>query len=206
MNEGLVYEYEAVGSVEEPPYYWYVRSLKDENGAFFTVMDYDYTFQPSQLVTEEIVNGGVILNSSILYSLDSLTNKQISKPVTIKSPNLFPFKVDPKLSETLVYEIEWRQDSLTTYNLLRNRQYLGDTSVIINGTTHDAVQFYLKESIENIQEGSLTLEYDGLEIYAKGIGLVFVQKNIQKGYSRAFRLKDRFTMQAFEERAKQSGY
>jgi len=68
------------------------------------------------------------------------------------------------------------------------------------------VQFYLKESIENIQEGSLTLEYDGLEIYAKGIGLVFVQKNIQKGYSRAFRLKDRFTMQAFEERAKQSGY
>jgi len=83
MNEGLVYEYEAVGSVEEPPYYWYVRSLKDENGAFFTVMDYDYTFQPSQLVTEEIVNGGVILNSSILYSLDSLTNKQISKPVTI---------------------------------------------------------------------------------------------------------------------------
>ncbi|MEZ4931752.1 MAG: hypothetical protein R2788_06515 [Saprospiraceae bacterium] len=56
--------------------------------------------------------------------------------------------------------------------------------------------------IEHDKEGRLPLEFDGMEIYAKGIGLVGLRKNITKGYRLAYELKAIYSMEEFEEKFK----
>ena len=66
----------------------------------------------------------------------------------------------------------------------------------------DAIKFNTIELIEHDSEGRLPLEFDGMEIYAKNIGLAAFKKNITDEYQMAYELKDVYSMEEFEEKFK----
>jgi hypothetical protein len=90
----------------------------------------------------------------------------------------------------------------STTTLIKNRRYLGDTTYTFNGVSYDAVRFEVRELVEDnsVTEGSIEPRFDGEEIYAKGIGLVYYRKILGR-QSIAYELADRYSMEQLEQKA-----
>ena len=76
--------------------------------------------------------------------------------------------------------------------------------MFFGGKKVPAVKFLTRELVDQETEGHLELEYGGMEVYAKGIGLVFFKKNISKDWQMAYRLAAVYDMEAFEQKFKTS--
>lgn len=202
LDQGLVYEYETAGDERNPPFYYYYRNVRDAADLYLTGTYYDYNFTPIQFVREEVVKNGMTLSDFYFYTTDSLTQKQNRVPVEILNNNVFPFTVNETQPGVLLFSIKWDdpEPTGTEYTLIRNRQFAGDTTYVYQGKTYDAVQFYVRELIDNYNEGHLETEYDGLEIYAKDLGLVYFQKNVSEEFIIKYQLKDTYPMTVLEEK------
>lgn len=204
QNNGLVYEYETAEEERLPPFYWYYQSIRDTTGKYLIGTYYDYDFTPFQFVREEMVENGMTLADFYFYETDSLTNTQSRIPVEIQSKNVFPFYVDEEKPSVLLYSIQWDdpKDLETKLTLVRNRQFAGDTTYIYQNKKYAAIKFYVRELIDNFKEGHLEQEYDGLEIYAKNLGLVYFEKNVSEDFIIKYKLKDTYKMTVLEEKFK----
>ncbi|MCB0640778.1 MAG: hypothetical protein KDC44_04025 [Phaeodactylibacter sp.] len=197
--EGVVYEYTSALDELDPPFYWYTRPLKTDSADFLVRAYYDHQFQPYQLLREELVSNGVLLADYRLYDWDSTGQNVTELPVQIEGNNLFPFELSDE-SGVLFFKISFlTEDSILT-TLIRNRQYLGDTTWTYKGKTYDCVRFYVRELVDIETEGHAEHEFDGEEIYADGLGLVYFEKNISDQFRTAYALADTFSMQELERR------
>lgn len=205
LDQGSVYEYETADDPRNPPFYYYYRNVRDAADLYLTGTYYDYDFTPIQFVREEMTNNGMTLADFYFYETDTLTGKQNQVPVEIEAKNVFPFTVNEEKPGVLLFTIKWDdpEPTGTEYTLIRNRQFVGDTTYIYQGKEHEAVQFYVRELIDNFNQGHLETEYDGLEIYAKGIGLVYFEKNVSKEFVIKYKLKDDYPMSVLEEKFKE---
>lgn len=204
LKEGLVYEYQSTND-NFPPYYWYFRTIKQGNSTFLTGMNYNHTFTPQQFIRETSVSNGMLLEEAYIYELDTL-DKQIKLRMEITAGNVFPFQVQDSLG-VFLYNISWENaaDSVKT-TIIRNRRYTGKTTTEFQGKTYDAVTFSVRELIEDEREGTLKLELTGKEIYAKGIGLVYTQKQtIDGNFRQTYQLVDRYSMEELEAKFGASG-
>ena len=202
LHEGLVYEYQSAGDPLDPPFYWYYRTLEQDGATYLTGMYYDPNFTPFQFVREERVSNGMILSDYYLYETDS-TGKQVQIPVEIEGGNNFSF--EPRDPNTVLYSkirFSSPSDPETINTLVKNRQYLSDTTYNYGGKTYDALVFYVRELIDLENQGHTEHEYDGMEIYAKGLGLVYFRKNVSDLFVTEYKLADRYTMEAFEQKFK----
>lgn len=199
-EDGLVYEYRAVGESLDPPYYWYYRLVEQDTGTFMASMNYNENFVPSQLARDELVESGVLLQDYYLFDTDS-NDLQIQVPAEVGSPNVFPF-VTSGVGSVYVFSITYSMpaDSGTVTTLYRNRQYMGDTTVVFQGEEYHAIHFYVRELVDIENEGHTEHEFDGMEIYAKGIGLVYSRKNISPQFVLEYELFDRYPMNVLEEK------
>jgi hypothetical protein len=197
LSEGLVYEYRGKDPAD-PPFYWYFRSFLQDTADFLTSTYYDYNFNPFQLIREERMPDGMIIRESFLYETDSLG---YSTQVVVQVPQAsqFPFLLYSE-HPVVVQESRWSMpaDSGAVTTLLRNRQFMGDTTVYVDGQLYDAVKFYVRELIDINKEGHMEYEYDGEELYAKGIGLVFTERRIAEGFTTSFYLTKRYPMTELE--------
>ncbi|MBK8489940.1 MAG: hypothetical protein IPL49_03295 [Saprospirales bacterium] len=202
LREGLVYEYRSAGDTLDPPFYWYYRTLEQDGATFLTGMYYDQNFTPYQFTREEKVANGMLLVDYYLYENDS-TGKQVQIPVEIEGGNLFSFEA-PDPNTVLFYKIRFStpSDPTTVNSLVRNRQFRSDTTYTYGGKTYDAAVFYVRELIDIEDEGHVEHEFDGLEIYAKGLGMVYFRKNVTESFITEYKLADRYTMEAFEKKFK----
>lgn len=197
LSEGLVYEYRGKDPAD-PPFYWYFRSFLQDTADFLTSTYYDYNFNPFQLIREERMHDGMIIRESFLYETDSLGySKQVS--VQVPQASQYPFLLYSE-HPVVVQESRWSMpaDSGAVTTLLRNRQFMGDTTVYVDGQPYEAVKFYVRELIDIDKEGHMEYEYDGEEIYAKGIGLVFTERRIAEGFTTSFFLAKRYPMTELE--------
>ena len=155
---------------------------------------YEADFIPRQLVKEELVDNGMLLNDLYIYRTDS-TGKQESYDINIIAGNSFPFKVS-KPSGVFLYNINWEDPQKgTTTTLIKNRRYLGDTTFIFAGQEYkDCIAFSQKELVEVESEGVLSQEFEGVEFYAKGVGLVYFKKVITPTLTLEYALADRYPM------------
>lgn len=200
LYDGLVYEYESVGNDTLPPYYWYFRTIEQEETTFLTGMYYNYNFTPQQFIREEQVSNGMLLEEMFLYETDSL-DKQSQIPIEILSGSAFPFQVQDSLG-VFLYKVKWKspKDSSVT-TIIRNRRYKRDVTIGFDGKSYKGVEFSLREIISNEVEGSLELELEGVERYAEGIGLVYSKRRlIGGGFEQVYKLVDRYPMSVLEER------
>lgn len=202
LREGLVYEYRSAGDTLDPPFYWYYRSHETDTATFLTGMYYDLNFTPFQFVREERVSNGMLLADYYLYENDS-TGKQVQIPVEIEGGNVFSFEpADPKKVLYSKVRFSTPSDPEAVISLIKNRQFRSDTTYTYGGKTYDALVFYVRELIDVNDEGHVEQEFDGLEIYAKGLGLVYFRKNVSQTFVTEYELADRYSMEELEKKFK----
>lgn len=203
LTEGIVYEYESVGSDSFPPYYWYFRNASQEEETYLVGTQYDHNYIPQQLIREAQVKNGMLTEEAFIYVTDSM-QKQIQLPTTIESGNIFPFEVRDSLG-VFLHKISWYNpfDSTGT-TIIRNRRFMGYTNFEWQSELHEAVRFKVQEVIITQKEGNLEIELTGEEIYIKNIGLVFTSKKaIGSDFEMVYQLKDRYPMEMLEAKFKQ---
>jgi len=202
LDPGMVYEYETVDDPRNPPFYYYYRNVRSASDLFLTGTYYDYNFTPIQFVREKITPTGMVLADFYFYQTDTLTDKQNQVPVEIQAKNVFPFTVNEEKPGVLLFTIKWDdpEPTGTEYTLIRNRQFAKDTTYIYQEKEHQAVKFYVRELIDNFNQGHLETEYDGMEIYAKDLGLVYFEKNVSKEFIIKYKLKDTYPMTVLEKK------
>ncbi len=200
LQEGLVYEYRSVGQDSLTPNYWYYRSFVNDKGVFLTGAYYEYDLAPLQFVREELVRNGMLLADMLIYETDS-SGLQQQVAVTIEAGNVFPFEVSDS-SGIFLYKVRWSppSDSGAVFTLIKNRRFLGDTTVTIGGERYDCVAFQVRELFEREAEGFFEKEFSGLELYAKGVGLVYYKKEITDNLTLEYQLADRYKMPTLEEK------
>ncbi|MFQ5447587.1 MAG: hypothetical protein ACE5FF_11705, partial [Saprospiraceae bacterium] len=155
------------------------------------------------------VHNGMLLDEFYTYERDSAGAK-IRVKASIEAANVFPFRVSASPG-VLLSSIRWEPlGEPGSVTLIRNRQFDGDTTFVFNGKTLPAIKFNVRELVDNDQEGHLELEYPAMEIYAKGIGLVYFRKDIDEKWQMEYQLAATYTMAEFEKKFGQrigsSGY
>jgi hypothetical protein len=209
-----VYVYTSLGRDSGSLNYLYLQVASDTaNKKYLVEQSYGSTFEPEEFSREEILEAGTIRRESTIYWPDS-TGKSLQIPVYIKQGAVFPFAVKDSNSRFL-FEINWApepQDPYHIVHLTRNRSYVSDTTWTFNGRQVDAIKLRVREELEDkyaaqspsIYKGSLTLRYDGYEIYARDIGLVYYRKDFDNGPPVVYQLTLRTTMAAIEEQSRKT--
>lgn len=204
LEDGLVYEYRAVNNLGLGPSYWYMRAIFQDNQQYLTSTYYEQDLLPVQQMRERLVANGMLLEDLYLYSRDTLAGgRQPRSRAKRIAPGTFPFRVREH-GGVFLYHVRWQDpvDSAAWYTVVKNRYFMGDTTFVFKGKTYPAIQFALKEHYELDQQGVFETTYEGWEIYAKGLGLVYYRKAIQKEFTLEYRLEDRFPMTKLEDRFK----
>lgn len=206
QHKGVVYEYQPVQPDSIAPYYWYYRTIQQQPDSPLMLVGvyYDINFEQQQLVREERVNNGMLVEEVVLYLADtSGTPQQIS--AEILAANAFPFEVKDS-SGVFLYKVQWNSpiESSGTTTLIRNRRFWGDTTFVFQGEPLPCVRFLVREIIENEQEGFLEIELEGEEWYAKNLGLVFTRRRaVASPFEQTYALRDTFAITELEERFRQ---
>lgn len=205
LEDGLVYEYRSVTNDSLPPIYWYYRSFVEEEGVYLTATYYEYDLIPRHFSKEEMVSNGMLQTDLYFMVPDSTTGKQHRFDSEILAGNIFPFKVSEQ-GGIFLYKISFNlpdQPDVTT-TLIKNRRYVGDTTFVFQGNAVTGVQFEVRELVEidDKRQGGIEPQWDGKEIYAKDIGLIFFEKKLGTT-PLAYALHDRYPMAILEEKFKQ---
>ncbi len=198
--DGKVYEYQAVND-SLAPFYWYFRTTISRGDTILTSEYFDHDFVIQQLTNEEIVKNGVILNDFYLYETDSLTGKQLQNPVRVEVDNVYPFEVTDSTG-LFLYKVFWKDYNHPNqkYRLIKNRHYMGAATYSYKGKTVDCVRFFNKELLEIEEVGFQELNYNSVELYAKGIGLIYFRKEIDNNVVQEYELADIYDMVDLEKK------
>jgi len=203
LTEGKVYEYQSANDPSLPPEYWYYRSFESDTGTFFIGNFYDENFEVQQFFTEEIVSNGTLMQNYFLYARDT-AGLQVQVPTEILVPNVFPFEVRDS-GGIFLYKMKWNsgQGNEGSTTLIRNRYYEGKDQYDFEGKNHECVVFSLRELVEVYDpiEGNIEPEYQGKELYAKGIGLVYYEKELDEKNKLAYKLRAIYTMDELTKKA-----
>lgn len=206
LLEGKVYEYHPVGNDTLPVEYWYYKTHDLDSGRIFTGTYYDEAFSIRQFFTEEIVANGTLMKDYFLYAFDN-TGAPLLVPTEILAPNVYPFEVRDS-GGIFLFKLRWTsgKDPEVITTLIRNRRYMGSAKHRFQGQVYDCVAFSLRELIDvHIEgEGHSEPEYEGEELYAKALGLVYYKKEISSDVSLEYELAEVYTMAEFEKKFKQT--
>lgn len=198
LEEGKVYAYKNVGNIGPSRVYWYYRSILGSKEVYLTATYYEEQPNPLQLVTEKLVENGMIREELFLFEVDSLGKSQRTKAV-IEVGDTFPFYVEEKGGIFLQKQSWMDRGTGNKMTLIKNRVFDGEVSFNWEGKEIDAVEFEVKELLVDEGDGALELEFKGKEVYAKGMGLVYYEKEIEEGFVMAYRLERIMEMEELVE-------
>ena len=202
LQDGKVYEYEPLGDESDPPVYWYYKSMAQGGTAYLLGTSYGPTFSPDQFVREERVHNGILLSAFYVYETDA-EGKSQQIQADIVAANVFPFEVKP-LGSVVLTSLHWRPlGDTSSITLVRNRQFDSDTTIIFQEKKTPAVKFNTRELVDQEETGHLELEFGGVEVYAKNIGLVYFRKDVSDQRRIEYQLKAVYSMEEFEAKYKE---
>lgn len=201
LIDGLVYEYRALNNDSIGAYYWLYRTVKQDGETYLVGQNYDQNFNIQQMMTEDIGPDGSILKNFFYYSEPNEAGIQNQIPIKIESPNVYPFNV-VKDGNAVLYQVKYTEpeNPEATTTLIRKRRYLGKKDFNYKGKNLDCVQFELKEIVDNEEIGHLEFEFEGIELYAKGIGLVYYKKNVSEDHVLEYALTNTFSVKELENK------
>ncbi len=203
LMQPMVYEYQAINNDSLGSEYWYFKTHETDTATYFTGNNFNRNFEVGQFSSEEVVKNGTIQKDYVLFSYDSL-GQQFQVPAEIEHGNTFPFEVKDSNS-IFLQKLKWTfsENPLITTTLIRNRRYKGTAEYTYKDKTYDCVQFQLKELIDDFNNGHFEKEYGGMELYAKGLGLVYYKKVIDQ-LILEYELVDIYPMEVLEQKFKAS--
>jgi hypothetical protein len=203
LDSGEVYVYASAGNTGTDSVYWYHRSFLKGEEKIFSSTFYENYMVPLQHVQEEVVQNGLLLKDLYIYDLPDTTNgyRQQRTEVKIVAGNSFPFVVKDRFG-IFLYHIQWNSNDSdsTIYSVIKNRIFMGDTIFTLNRREIPAIFFKVKEKIEMENEGVTGQLFEGMEIYAKGIGLVYYEKKVSKEAIMAYRFVRSTSMKELEKK------
>ncbi|MFT5167399.1 MAG: hypothetical protein ACI8P3_002636 [Saprospiraceae bacterium] len=202
LKEPLVYEYRPVNNDTLGTEYYYFMTIETDTATYFTTNIYNQFFEVEQFSVEEVVSNGMLQKDYFLYITDT-TGRKTRIPAEIEYGNTFPFEVKDSTG-VFLQKMKWvfSEEPLYSTTLIRNRRYIGEKQYQYKGTDYDAVMFSLRELVDDFNDGHLETQTSGIEVYAKGIGLVYYKKNISKNLILEYELVDQYTMAELEEKFK----
>ena len=191
LKEGKIYEYQAVGTDSLAPFFWHFKTIEEAGVTYLTSQYLDHNLTVQQFTKEEVVNNGTLLTDFFLYAKDTITEEPIQNPVSIEANNVFPFEVSDSTS-TFLFKLYWTDylNPKQKIRLIRNRHFMGDATYSFRGKEVDCIRFFTKELLEVEEEGFQELQYNGTELYAKNIGLIYFKKEIAENIVQEYELVD----------------
>jgi len=177
MEEGKVYRYTSDSDTSQGEQLWILKSFKKDGsyilkGAIYQLQD-KITHQWQEGQTE---TGMVMLEYALAMNGIAADSKLTSTKIIYD--DMFPFNADK--GGVFLFDMKWKDpaDQKIGYELIRNRIFRGDTSMMVLGRQQDVKHFSIKERVEVNNDGILGLDLRGEEYYAKNIGLVKYVKDL----------------------------
>jgi hypothetical protein len=188
--DSKVYEYRAVND-SLAPFYWHFTTSTQDGDTVLTSQYFDHNYVLQQLTNEEMVRNGMVLNNFFLYEIDTIRKEQVQNEVSVEVDNVFPFEVSDSMG-LFLYKVFWKDyfNPNLKYRLIRNKHFMGAATYTYKGQQLDCVRFLNRELLEIEEEGFQDLRYNGVELYAKGIGLVYFRKEIENNIVQEYELKE----------------
>lgn len=200
LQEGLVYEYRSVGTLQLEPEYWYFRSFFTDTATYLTGQYYNSRFYVEQFFREEYASNGSKMIDYILYEQDS-SGQSHPNYTKILAPNGLPFE-KPDSSQIFLYKLQWNDRTFPgrTTTLIRNRRFIGFEKWEWQNKKVDCAVFEVREIVETEEEGFQEIQLNGIERYAKGFGLVYYEKQLGDELLLQYSLFDRYPMKILEDK------
>ena len=195
LSTGKVYIYTPVNNDSLTSYFWYFL----EQGGYFVGTKYNAQLQIEQITTEDILSNGTALHRMRLCNYNE-AEPGICQPIdiNIEAPAVFPFEMQDSTS-VFLFKIDW-QDGMD-YSIIRNRHFIGYETQMWKGKAYDCIRFGIKEEISAGAEdiGYQTFRAYVEEVYAKGVGLIYSNKQVEGLPTFEYELVDTTNMQRLEE-------
>ncbi len=176
LDKPQVYEYRSPNPDSSmQPYYVLLQTHVTDTAKYLIRTRFDASYQQVNLTREMIVSDGVLLQDLQLFPFDPKTGKQVSFPAKVEAGNVFPFYIRDTTG-IFLSRMSWNvpSDSVHVQTLIRNRRFLRDTTFLFKDRTYQAVVFEIRElSDDDNSKGHLEVEVNGIEVYARELGLVY---------------------------------
>ncbi|HJW31490.1 MAG TPA: hypothetical protein VJ508_19810, partial [Saprospiraceae bacterium] len=173
---GVTYFYEnKLDSLANPEIWHYEKSAPGH----LTSINYDPQGRIVQKQFDRIVGNGVLTDSLVLYAYDSTGTEQ-RIPVKVIANNRLPFDAVDSTKVWLM-QLDWQQPKDSLHCVLeRRRRFLGYTEWMFNGKKLPAARFRTEDKFETERDGWTTSVWNGEEIYARSLGLVYYKRKISE--------------------------
>lgn len=199
LTDGLVYQYQNTGDVNQEPYeYWYYLGLDRDTALYLSATRYANGITPVQVSTERVRNEGVYLEQLTLYPPNTNGTRQRVETEVLYD-RIFPFYPDDGLASGYRVRFQVPENSDAENYVSLNRYYRGDTTLTVLGEAREAIIFDLRGEVSqrDPELGDISPTFTGYEIYARGLGLVEYQRNLGQGGVAGAKLVRRMPMTEF---------
>jgi hypothetical protein len=202
--EGRVYEYRW-NLPEMPPYYAYMVTVSDSSGVQYLVTtEYSDSFEPLRIFRERVLPDGALLVDCRMAVSDSAL-QQTYRSIQVLEGNGFPWHAKPDSVMAFRRKMTYAtvdEGLPMTVTDVKDRYFQGpvEETFVFKGKKYPCVAFDAKTTMMFQREDGRyrTGDFHTLELYAEGLGLVRVQKNLPNGESGELVLENIHTMAEFE--------
>jgi len=198
-REGQVYVYGSPDDPGLPGQIWLLQSAPGDSGWILQTRIYDQSHTLLQEIREREVANGVLALSYQRYLRDSSGQERVL-PLEILRGNLFPYLI-PDTGRVYTFQLRFREpgDSTVVTTRTRYRRFKGMDHIRLADGVHPSLVLGLQERIEIEEEGVMTLDFQGEEVYARNIGLAAWQQVPAPGDTIVYQLRARYSRSDYEK-------
>lgn len=178
----LLMEYRYIDTGEAPFYWLYHLDFRDETSVLLQGQQLDVYGELLAETQELLVENGVVLKAQSIIERDSQQLDWVKTEFDILSDDLFLFgewDTSSIVSSKIAFTSKIYENQKTTIS--KERQLLGDTTIIFQDKSYAAKQIFINEWYDIEEVGHLEFGVSGVEVYAIGLGLVYVRKSTESG-------------------------
>jgi hypothetical protein len=191
LTEGKVYKYECKLDPTKTEYWKLTSDLTNQT---LTTKAFTFEYVQYELFKEKITENGAELLEFVSYrtSNDGLKDTVINKPIEL---DVFKWKTN----ETYQYSSEVINENYGKVTFKKIREFIGKEKMIILEKDYDVLKFkgnYITEVVKTNQ----SYEKNQFSYYAKGIGLVKMDKEYSDGTKITLELTEIITSPEWEKR------
>lgn len=207
LKDGLVYEY-VNDSTQSIDHYWFFKTVEDEAGNWFLVSTrYNRGFVQDQLIRERVYANGTACEDYRFFVRDS-AGHDVAYPCVVSASTMYPFEIPN--DSVMVYRFQMTfflpPDVTMRYRFTRDRRFVRLDELPIDGKATKVAVFDNLDFIalsDSVKGGHWNIDSSRVrEVYAQGVGLVQLAKQMPSGQVNSIRLRARYPMDSFVVKAK----